>query len=547
MATRTCILVGEAEVGGQQCLKIARVLRNDDGLLVEDVAQTQRLVGVYFGDVGWADYNGDGDLAIAGWDDDAESVRLYANDPGTEEGERLLTLDVTQVDELGTSTFTGVRYADLSWADFDNDGDGDLVVTGMEKNGTSLTQFYRNKGGSLSVDETNSEAMINVHNGDLAWADYDNDGDLDLALSGENVVPDDALGRITEFYRNSPIGSLDVDPTVSAASVVKGGALAWADYDTDGNLDLAVTGRDVFWEIPLQLYRNRPAGTLSIDEGFSLNRFLTLDGELAWVDYDNDGDPDLAVSGRTILSSYRAQVFENRDGTVTAAVVEDLDGLAGGATLWGDYDGDGRVDLLITGVDEAGARRSILHSNRGTPNANREPTAPASLNEVEVTSGRALFSWSAGQDIESAALSYNIRIGTEPGSGDIFSATVPLGAGNAGLQTSFSLQRSLAPDRYFWSVQAVDGGFARSEFTADGEFRVEQFVSSDQQLRNLQQSSMAWGDIDDDGDPDLALMGRNRSGDPRSLIYVNQNRVLTLDIEAGITPLRNGDVAWGDV
>ena len=541
------LLVGETESGGQ-CLRIARVLRNDAGLLAEDVAQSQRLVGVYFGDAGWADYDGDGDLdaAVAGWDaNDLGSLRLYTNDAGPDDGERLLTPDMTQVDDAGNPNFRGVRYADLSWTDFDRDGDLDLTVTGLEGNGTSLTHLYRNRDGLLTLDEANSEALVNVHNGDLAWADYDNDGDLDLALSGENVISDNVT-RITEFYRNDPVGDLELDVSVAAAPRVKGGSLAWADYDNDGNLDLALSGRGDSWAMKLLLYRNRPAGTLGPDDGFSLNPFQTIDGQLAWVDYDNDGDQDLAVSGRTLLSDHRAQVFDNDGGTVTSGAVENLEGLAGGAAVWGDYDGDGRVDLLLSGVDQSGERRTVLYGNRGVATPNRTPSAPATLNPVQVTSTRALFSWPAGEDVESQALSYNLRIGTRPGGDDVLSASLPPGPGNAGLRTSYVLERSLPPNRYYWSVQAVDGGFARSPFSTEGSFVVEDLVSSDQSLRNLEEASMSWGDIDDDGDADLAIMGRNRSGEARTLVYVNEAGELRPNLEAGVTPLRNGDLAWGD-
>ena len=51
------------------------------------------------------------------------------------------------------------------------------------------------------------------------------------------------------------------------------------------------------------------------------------------------------------------------------------------------------------------------------------------------------------------------------------------------------------------------------------------FVSSDQLLRSLDESAMSWGDIDDDGDDDLAIMGKNRSGDAQTLVYFNRNGV----------------------
>ena len=552
------VLTGEILGDDGATRRITRLFRNDSALLVEDVAQGDRLVGVYYGDAAWADYDNDGDLdlAVAGWDETGdESLRLYLNDQGDQAPDRLLTFDLSQVDELGTANLRGVRYASLAWADFDNDGDLDLVVSGMEVNGTSLTQVYANADGVLTLDVSNSEAVINVHNGDLSWADYDGDGDLDLALSGENVTTEGGLGAVTEFYSNDPVGSLGLDvaldlgadPVTGLANKVKGGSLAWADYDGDGNLDLAVSGRDAGLNAVLNLFRNRPAGNLSDDASFSLSRFQRVDGRLDWVDYDNDGDPDLAVAGRTSLSQHRALVLENRDGAITGISAEsDLEGLSGGSALWGDYDGNGRVDLLVAGVDGDGLRRSILYSNLGTPIANRPPDPPATLNPAQVSSRRVVFSWSPGEDVESGSLTYNLRVGTEPGGDDIVSGRVAYGPGNAGLSPDFILERSLPPDRYYWSVQAVDGSLSRSDYSQEELFSVDQFVSSDQRIRSLTNSAMSWGDVDGDGDPDLAIMGTNRSGEAQTLVYANQSGTLVLQTAAGLTALRGGDLEWGD-
>ena len=135
-------LIGEV-LEDSLCVRSARIFRNDSGLLVEDVGQAERLSGVYYGDVGWADYDSDGDLdlGIVGWDsDNVESLALYRNEPGGTPGELLLTFDIAQTDDDGVSEFSGVRYAAMSWVDHDNDGDLDLVVSGMESNGISLTR-----------------------------------------------------------------------------------------------------------------------------------------------------------------------------------------------------------------------------------------------------------------------------------------------------------------------------------------------------------------------------------------------------------------------
>ena len=391
-------LIGET---AEECRRIAQILRNDEDVLFEDATQTQQLVGAYYGDLAWGDYDNDGDLdlVIVGWNvQDEESLNLYRNDEGGQPTDRVLGLDRSQ------TAFKGVRYATVDWGDYDNDGDLDLIVSGMEENGTSLTQLYRNGGGSgwlLELDEVNSEALVNVHGGDLAWGDYDGDGDLDLLVSGENVTTSGGLGPVTEFYLNSPTGTLNLDETLAAANLLKGGAAAWGDYDGDGNIDLAVSGRIGVWTPTVDLYRNRPAGVLTQDESFTLSATRQIDGQLAWVDYDNDGDADLAAVGSSRFSDYQALVFDNREGSLSSVSAEDgLQGLAGGSAAWGDYDGDGKVDLLLIGVDESGQRHGILYNNQGIPNVNNQPAAPAQLNSARVTSNNVTFSWVPATDQE---------------------------------------------------------------------------------------------------------------------------------------------------
>ena len=547
------VLIGEI-AEENQLRRIARIYRNDEGIFSEELLHREYLTGVYFGDVAWADYDSDGDLdlAIVGWDGgNRESLRLYTTQPDNiAPNKRIVSLDRLQNGD-GQPTLKGVRYSTLAWGDYDGDGDPDLVVSGMEENGTSLTLLYRNNDGVLQIDETNNETIVGLHNGDLAWGDYDNDGDLDLAVSGENVTTTGGLGAVTEFYKNEPVGTLKLDLFVDVETRVKGGAMSWTDYDNDGDSDLAISGRVTdwmaSWNTSFLLYSNHPTGLLTQDETFRLSTTRRITGDLAWADYDNDGDPDLAASGRTVLSSYQAFVFKNEAGQLSGVSTEtQLEGLAGGSTAWGDYDGDGRTDLLISGIDADGERRTLLYNNQGTFSANRLPTPPSSLNPVKVTSGRVIFSWAPGADAESNSLTYNLRVGTEPGSGDVFSGTIPPGPGNAGSKIGRSLEVALPPDVYYWSVQTVDGAFARSTWSQEDVLNIQQFVSSEQRLWALKEAAMAWGDYDDDGDLDLVTLGQNRSGEAQSLLYDNVGGVLTQAPGVPLSPLRNGGVAWGD-
>jgi len=550
-------LMGETGEDGQ-CLRIVRIYDNLGSLLAEAQTPGEALIGAYHGDLAWADYDSDGDpdLAVVGWDEDnEESLRLYIN--GENGAERTFAQDLLQIDDAGQSVLKGVRYAALDWGDYDSDGDLDLIVSGMDPMGTSLTVLYENDGGVLEIDEINSEGIVNVHNGNVAWADYDSDGDLDLAVSGENAtVTAGEIAPVTEFYLNDPSGTLSLNETTSVLSGVqfdeyfskiRGGDLAWGDYDQDGSVDLAIAGRNYYWDTVLRLYRNRPSGVLTNDETFNITSTRRVASSLAWIDYDNDGDLDLAATGRSILSEYQAFVFTSEDGRVGGAPAESLlEGLAGGSATWVDFDEDGRADLLLTGSDASGQRRSILYNNQSTVLPNSAPTPPQVLNQPKVTSSQIFFSWSSGEDTESTELTYNLRVGSEPESGDIFGGPSTIGPGNVGFKNQQILRRSMAPDKYYWSVQAVDGGLARSAWSQEQEFRIDEFVSSNQRIRSLDQAAMDWGDYDQDGDFDLVITGLNRAGEAQSSLYVNRDGNLVVESGSNLEPLRNGDVDWGD-
>jgi len=550
-------LMGETGEDGQ-CLRIVRIYDNLGSLLAEAQTPGQALIGAYHGDLAWADYDSDGDpdLAVVGWDEDnEESLRLYIN--GENGAERTFAQDLLQIDDAGQSVLKGVRYAALDWGDYDSDGDLDLIVSGMDPMGTSLTVLYENDGGVLEIDEINSEGIVNVHHGNVAWADYDSDGDLDLAVSGENAtVTAGEIAPVTEFYLNDPSGTLSLNETTSVLSGVqfdeyfskiRGGDLAWGDYDQDGSVDLAIAGRNYYWDTVLRLYRNRPSGVLTNDETFNITSTRRVASSLAWIDYDNDGDLDLAATGRSILSEYQAFVFTSEDGRVGGAPAESLlEGLAGGSATWVDFDEDGRADLLLTGSDASGQRRSILYNNQSTVLPNSAPTPPQVLNQPKVTSSQIFFSWSSGEDTESTELTYNLRVGSEPESGDIFGGPSTIGPGNVGFKNQQILRRSMAPDKYYWSVQAVDGGLARSAWSQEQEFRIDEFVSSNQRIRSLDQAAMDWGDYDQDGDFDLVITGLNRAGEAQSSLYVNRDGNLVVESGSNLEPLRNGDVDWGD-
>jgi hypothetical protein len=126
-------------------------------------------------------------------------------------------------------------------------------------------------------------------------------------------------------------------------------SLDWGDYDGDGDLDLVVAGNNEAGEKVTRIYRNEGSGKFTAI-GADLPRVSAA--SVAWGDYDGDGHLDLALAGSDEPFNYIARVYRN-DGTGNFTALDaGLDGVGvTPAVDWGDYDGDGDLDLVVAGDD----------------------------------------------------------------------------------------------------------------------------------------------------------------------------------------------------
>lgn len=189
--------------------------------------------------------------------------------------------------------------------------------------------------------------LPDVRQASLAWGDYDRDGDLDLFLSGLT-----AAGPVTALYRNE--GGLDAEgrrrfAVAQALTPALYGAAAWGDYDADGRLDLALMGVTADG-LRTAVYRNQ-GGFAFARSGDALPGLAF--GSLRWADADGDGDLELLVTGGTLGRRFldgQAALYRFEGGRFAAAPDVGLPGVVTGTATWGDYDDDGDFDLLVMGV-----------------------------------------------------------------------------------------------------------------------------------------------------------------------------------------------------
>ncbi len=222
-----------------------------------------------FGD---ADGDGDLDLAVAcgeSYNNRAEQNRIYFNTAG-----RLDSLPGWKSRESGYSY-------DVSWADFDNDGDLDLVFA----NERGPNRMYMNYGDSIGTAAwwASGDGALNANS--LFVGDVNNDGFLDLAISDNNQLG--GTGRF-KLYRNQN-GRLDSIPFWTSAFSGYGSGINLADIDNDGDRDLLTGG----WWNPLRIYTNVNGSFASSPQWTSSTNSVVE--AIVCGDYDNDGLDTLNV------------------------------------------------------------------------------------------------------------------------------------------------------------------------------------------------------------------------------------------------------------
>lgn len=444
-------------LGGANGQGFHKFYRND-GASVFTLLDTG-MMGVGNGCARFADLDGDNDLdaVIAGqYLFSIDSTRVYINNNGifTDSG-----------------TYLPPRVSNsMSFADYDNDGDLDLLMTGgtIDDSATGYLEIFRNEGNFVFTQV--NVLTPGIRNGCAEFGDYNNDGWPDIAVAGSAG----SGNYITKILKGSNSGTFtEVPLTLPGLRYSK---VAWVDYDCDGDLDLMVTGSFVN-ESPsvFKLYRNDGNDQfMDVAQPYVLGE---RQGDLAWGDVNNDGYPDIILNGLITNTTTVANVYLNNPQNSYFEDAQTMIYLKYACMSLGDYNNDSRLDMSLSGHYDYQDYWNELYYNSYTV-ANAAPSAPSGLG-YSVTRNNVLLYWDAATDDHTPAtgLSYNLRVGITPGGSEIVSGmAVPATGwrkvarpGNAGQRLFYQLF-NLANGTYYWSVQAIDNSFAGGAFAAEGNF-----------------------------------------------------------------------------
>lgn len=445
---------------------VGGILKNDGNGNFTSTGQS--LPGIYTPSINAGDIDGDGDLDVmlAGWDR-ANAWAAYA---------RLLRNDGTGLFTLETMPQVNAPVA--GFADLDNNGYLDYFMIGN----SNANKFYFQNSAGVQAPVNRVNNAMNIQDPDASWVDVDNDQDVDFCVEAWNRS---ASRRYTQLWKNNGDGTF-AEQSV-AFKQKHWGSSQFADVDADGDLDLLLNGdgdsySDAGSHDIYRLYINDGTGNYAEKATFQNYRQNCNGRGSAFVDWDNDGDYDLLLTGRSSSEVREVTNIYLNDGTgVFTKSPESLNvpGINKGTIELGDFDNDGRTDVLLNGYSGPYARNVAFLFKNTSMLTNTAPQPPVSIS-AQVSGDSVQFSWLPGSDAQTPvkALSYNLYVKGANGHYYIFpnanitsGVRMTSGLGNAYQNLGWKL-RGLPPGDYSWSVQTIDAAYAGSAFAPEGQFTI---------------------------------------------------------------------------
>ena len=407
-----------------------------------------------------ADLNNDGTLEIINIGITSENeyfARFNMFSSNLEENQNDFT---TQDISSNFSVVSQMFAPSFDIGDFDNDQDVDVIISGDLIFGENITKIFENTtvagSNEITFVETNDN-IPGVKDGSTNFIDFDSDGDLDILLSGKDNVDNDVF----DLYLNTGLGSWPKVETNLPA--MKETQLDMGDFNGDGLMDVLISGTTSSGKITKLL--EYAVGQGFVESNYDLTDFI--DAKFGFGDLDGDNDLDFVISGTNpsnnqpifrVYLNYRsesADVIEGQSSQIQPSA----------------------RSSSAFGVQSQEVQTSYVK--------NQPPSIPntPSISYLNANSSKTIveINWSASNDdtTPNTAISYALRLGTSPGAEDVISSGSSDNGfrkyarkGNAEHNTSWKV--ALEPGTYYASVQAIDASYVGSAFSNERTLEVNQ-------------------------------------------------------------------------
>jgi hypothetical protein len=387
----------------------------------------------YMSRIAVGDYNNDGyaDIMLTGYTGPSEAKIHHADLYKNEKGAGKFALQAMPVDWLGDmEAFATASGSTVILTDLNNDGYLDVILNGWN-NGPKVN-IYQNDGDGAFFGDYLFNPSFRTGDGDIAVGDFNNDGKMDILLTGASQNTKGIQGYPDWLSKSSLHLFNRIDPDFNEIVYTE-------IMSAEGLTDLQVSGIDV--------------------------ADLNADGKLDFLAAGAGGDWPWEAPTTTLCLNRGDNTFEQ---PLTA-----FPGLRGAPSVsFADYDNDGYLDVMLLGYGNSATFK--VYKNDGNLTKNTAPSAPQGLtSSYDSGSGKWTFSWDAGNDAETPAqsLRYNLFVKLPGTGGEVFT-NIPADIETGYLKstrhntalTATAYNMELPFEKFEWGVQTIDQGKLGSTF-----------------------------------------------------------------------------------
>lgn len=428
------------------------------------------------------DFDADGDVDFilgASW-----GSKLLENDGAgnfTEKNGDMLPWELSIDGDDVEKWYDGVHAV----ADFNLDGYPDVVsFNGNPREDAGTPVIYINNGGDGTFTRDTDSGLQAQRGGTMVAGDINNDGKPDLVVVG--WMDSFQSGNCIRAYYGNGDGTFtlaDNDNFDIENRGTQNGFITLVDIDSDGDLDLFVTGESYpqGWNKLADLWINDGTGVFTLDTNVAFTGVKASGAD--WGDLNADGNMDLVYAGESADGAKTVVLINQGDGTF--AQKEDLLlGHRGGAVVTvADVNSNNMMDIIVQGYcdaysdgTEGGPYHAQVYNGLASRGMNTAPDAPSGL-VAEANGDKVVFTWNAGSDSQTpvAALRYNVYVKLSNGKilsiipADITTGKLRSIEVGAALTTCSYTLNVKADDIAEWGVQTIDGCKLGSEFAVSAE------------------------------------------------------------------------------